>query len=554
MERFSFYLGLFSVTAATLMLQLIQTRILSVMAWYHLAFFVISTAMFGLTAGAVWVYLRGERYSEKTLSFDLAHYSAAFAVSTALALAFQMTLPLLGQPAVTTLLIWIQLAILLSIPFFFSGVVVSLALTRSPYPVGRVYGVDLMGAAVGCFGVLFLLNASDGPSAVLWTSAIAALGALLFSRSGIGGTPDPVPRSARVLRWRSVWLLILVAAATLNSLDNRRLGLYPVFAKTILQLGYLPWFERWNSFSRVVAGMPIEETPHMWGPSPTFNNNEWRVTQSRLTIDGDAATAAYGISGDLSRAKFLTYDVTNLAYYMPERQSAAVIGVGGGRDLLSGRVFGIPRVTGVEINPAFVDLLLRESKFSEFVGLKKIDGVRLLVDEGRSWFARSDETFDVIQMSLTDTWAATGAGAFTLSENGLYTVEAWQIFLRRLNPRGVFTVSRWYSPQDVAETGRMVSLAVAALIEGGAKDPRDHIFLAASRRIATLVVSRSGFSVGELQSLKTATRRLQFDQLIVPDETPTSDILGYIVNARNLLQLGALHARLPSRFDTANGR
>ncbi len=89
---FNFYAGLFCVTAATLMLQLIQTRILSVVAWYHLAFFVISTAMFGLTAGAVWVYLRGERFSEKTLSFDLAHYSIAFAVSTALALAFQMTL------------------------------------------------------------------------------------------------------------------------------------------------------------------------------------------------------------------------------------------------------------------------------------------------------------------------------------------------------------------------------------------------------------------------------------------------------------------------------
>ncbi len=537
MKKFNFYAGLFNVTAATLMLQLIQTRILSVVAWYHLAFFVISTAMFGLTAGAVWVYLRGERFSEKTLSYDLAHYSIAFAVSTALALAFQMTLVPAAQPAVTTLLIWIQLAVFLSVPFFFSGVVVCLALTRSPYPVGRVYGVDLVGAAVGCFGVLFLLNASDGPSAVLWTSVIAALGALLFSRSGIGGAPESIPRSAMVLRWRSVWLLILVAAATFNTLDDRRLGIYPIFAKGRLQLYTLPWFERWNSFSRVIAGKPIEETPQMWGPSPTFDRNEWRLTQSILNIDGDAATAAYGISGDLSRARFLAYDVTNLAYHMPERQNAAIIGVGGGRDVLSALISGISQVTGVEINPVFVNLLLHEPEFSEFVGLNKIDGVTLIVDEGRSWFARSGETFDVIQMSLIDTWAATGAGAFTLSENGLYTVEAWQIFLRRLNPNGVFTVSRWYSPQVVAETGRMVSLAVAALMESGAKNPRDHIFLAASGKIATLIVSRSGFNVDELQSLKTVTRRLQFDRLIVPDEKPTSDVLRNIVNARNRSEL-----------------
>ena len=66
-------------------------------------------------------------------------------------------------------------------------------------------------------------------------------------------------------------------------------------------------------------------------------------------------------------------------------------------------------------------------------------------------------------MSLIDTWAATGAGAFTLSENGLYTVEAWRIFLERLTSDGVFTVSRWYAPGEVNETGRMVSLAVATL-------------------------------------------------------------------------------------------
>lgn len=533
MKPVNFYAGLFCVTAATLMLQLIQTRILSVVSWYHLAFFVISTAMFGLTAGAVWVYLRGARYSERTLSFDLTQYSLAFAVSTAVALAFQMTLAIQPQPTATTFLIWMQLAVFLAIPFFFSGVVVSLALTRSPYPVGRVYGVDLIGAAVGCFGVLLLLNASDGPSAVLWCGVVAALGAVLFSRSGIGAAPDTVTIAAKILRRPLVWLAVLVAAATLNSFDDRRIGLYPLFAKSEPQLAVLPWFERWNSFSRVIARQPWHGPPAMWGPSPTFIAENWHLSQSGLNIDGDAATAAYGIAGDVSRAGFLKYDITNLAYYLPNRQSAAVMGVGGGRDVISARVFGIPRITGVEINPAFVNLLTREPEFSAFVGLNGVEGFDLYLDEARSWFARSDQTFDVIQMSLIDTWAATGAGAFTLSENGLYTVEAWQIFLRRLTPSGVFTVTRWYSPQDTAETGRLVSLAVAALFDAGAEAPKDHIFLAGSRNIATLIVSRAGFSADELRSLKTATQALAFEPLIVPDTEPGSDVLRSIVNARD---------------------
>jgi hypothetical protein len=62
-RRVRFYMALGLVAAATLMLQIIETRIISVVSWYHLAFFVINIAMFGLTAGAVFVYLRSERFA-----------------------------------------------------------------------------------------------------------------------------------------------------------------------------------------------------------------------------------------------------------------------------------------------------------------------------------------------------------------------------------------------------------------------------------------------------------------------------------------------------------
>src|SRR5438094_5713990 len=144
----NFYIGLFLITGCTLMLQVIQTRILSVVAWYHLAFFAISMAMFGLTVGAVWVYLRRDRFTEKMLSYDLSYFSTAFALSILLCLVVQMSLTPMVSRSMTSILTWAELAMCLSIPFFFSGIVVSLALTRSPFPVGRVYGADLVGAAV----------------------------------------------------------------------------------------------------------------------------------------------------------------------------------------------------------------------------------------------------------------------------------------------------------------------------------------------------------------------------------------------------------------------
>src|SRR3954471_22699221 len=169
-QRLCFYLGLGLITAATLMLQIIETRIISVTSWYHLAFFVISIAMFGLTAGAVWVYLHSDTFRSEQLTFHVSVASLSFALATVFALFVQLTIVTSLPASVMSLVAWVEFAVALALPFFFSGIVVSLALTRSPYPVGMVYGADLLGAALGCLGALLLLNSVSGPSAVLWTA------------------------------------------------------------------------------------------------------------------------------------------------------------------------------------------------------------------------------------------------------------------------------------------------------------------------------------------------------------------------------------------------
>ena len=538
----NFYGGVFLVTLATLMLQVIETRILSAVTWYHLAFFVVSTGMFGLTAGAVWVYLRRDRFTQATLSHDLAYYSVAFAIAAAVSLVIQMEIPLRGD-GLASWLAWLALLACLSAPFFFSGVVVSLALTRSPYPVGRVYGVDLAGAALGCLGVLAVLNVTDAPSAVLWISAIAAAAALLFVRSGIGAAWKSGPPLAFLVRRCGLVTLVLLLTAAVNGLSDDRIR--PVFVKGVSEVGKnRPIFDEWNSYSRVTVTDKGARAPKMWGPAPEFRSDDWRIGQRMVLIDGDAGTTTYQLGGDLHNADFLRHDVTNLPYHLPGLDSAAIIGVGGGRDILSARVFGISEVTGVEINPIMVRLLTKEPGYAEFAGLTDLSGITYYVDEARSWFARSDKTFDIIQMSLIDTWAATGAGAFTLSENGLYTVEAWRIFLDRLTPDGVFTVSRWYSPDRIEETGRLVGLAMAAAFDIGLPTPSQHIFLASAGRIATLVFSRSPLSPERLAVLKDIAADMGYGVLIAPGVEPTSRVLGDIVASADSAQLHRYTSRL----------
>jgi hypothetical protein len=67
----AFLTGVFLITFSVLVFQIVQTRILSVLAWYYLAFFAISVAMLGMTIGAVWVYLRRDRFLPDRLASDL---------------------------------------------------------------------------------------------------------------------------------------------------------------------------------------------------------------------------------------------------------------------------------------------------------------------------------------------------------------------------------------------------------------------------------------------------------------------------------------------------
>jgi hypothetical protein len=521
----SFYAGLALVTAATLMLQIVETRIISVTSWYHLAFFVISIAMFGLTAGAVRVYLGGAAYGPERLSYDLVVASLSFALATVAALLVQLTL-VAGMPAsVMSLVAWAEFAIVLALPFFFSGIVVSLALTRSPFPVGTVYGADLLGAALGCLGVLALLSVTSGPSAVLWVATFAGAGGLLFAEAGLGAAPARSRLGAWLFRHRAAICGTLGVLALLNGLTPW--GIRPTIVKEQVERPERLDYERWNSFSRITVDHSGPAAPFLWGPSPKLPPQT--IEQRWMTIDGSASTAVYRFGGDMQDLAFLRYDVSNVAYALPNLKSGAVIGVGGGRDVLSARLFGLTDVVGVEINPILVNLLLQ--RYRDYTAIGRQPGVRFAIDEARSWFARADRTFDIIQMSLIDTWAATGAGAFTLSENGLYTVEAWRIFLDHLTPNGVFTVSRWYAPGAVNETGRMISLASATLHDRGVTDPKRHLFVVATGNIATLILSQAPFSDEALAALKRAVETYDFTILLSPDRPAASPLLESIATA-----------------------
>src|SRR5581483_5878692 len=478
-RRRPFLAGVFLISFAVLVFQVVQTRVLSVIAWYYLAFFAISVAMLGMTAGAVWVYLRRERFAEGPLAAHLSRFAIACAISMPLSLLVQFSLIVSFVPSIAMLMAWSLLLTAMAIPYVFAGVVVSLALTRSPFPVNQVYGVDLIGAALGCVAVVLLLDVLDGPSAIVLAGAIAACAAWSFDAA------LSAPKAARSGLLRPpVIAIALAAAALVNAVSP--IAIKPLVVKDRVEERVTKRYEKWNSYSRIIAEPAVNGPPFLWSPSSKLEP-KLRVPVSVMSIDGAAGTMMPHYDGTKASIDYLRYDLVSLAYRLPGIQKAAVIGVGGGRDILTAHLFGVPEIVGVELNPIFIRLHTQHPFYKTFSNLTMLPSLQLHVDDARSWFASTPQKFDLVQMSMIDTWAATGAGAFSLSENGLYTLEGWRAFLNTLTDHGVFTVSRWYNADNVNETGRMIGLATAALLDMGVADARPHLFVARASTIATLV-------------------------------------------------------------------
>jgi hypothetical protein len=134
--------------------------------------------------------------------------------------------------SLTTVISWSLLLIFMAVPYVFSGIVVSLALTRSPFPTGQVYGVDLMGAALGCMGVILLLNLLDGPTAVIVCGAVCGLSAVAFASSA---APEDMQRLKSNPWWRrpTPVTIALAVFAILNSLAP--VGVRPILVKNNLE-------------------------------------------------------------------------------------------------------------------------------------------------------------------------------------------------------------------------------------------------------------------------------------------------------------------------------
>ncbi|MBU0731391.1 hypothetical protein KKC88_00755 [Patescibacteria group bacterium] len=512
------YLGLFFTTLATLFFEVLLTRIFSVTLWYHFSFFVISIVMFGMTIGALIVFLFPRVFSEERVAKQITLSSLLFSLSIFFSFLIYTFLPGYGENLSDKIFYFFWTIVLISLPFIFSGITVTLALTKFPKRTSQLYATDLIGAALGGIALIFCLRFFNGVGAAIIVAILAGLGALFFALT--------LKNKGYV---KFIILIIVtggVAMAGYLALLDR--GVEPVRLKYIKgKIEREPLWEKWNSFSRIrVVGEEGFLTRPIEAGISTIYPSDRKIEQFKLNIDGSASSPIYKFNGDFNRLDFLKFDLTNMVHYLRLDADVLVVGSGGGRDVISALAFGQKSVTALELNENVLKAVNEE--FGDYSGhLDQYENVEFINAEARSHIAGIEDKYDVIQIALIDTWAATAAGAFVLSENNLYTIEAWDLFLDHLNEDGILTVSRWMVENNPHEIYRLTTLATQALLDQGAENPGKHIILLKNKhrfesngaKLGTILVSREPFTEQDLETARQRAEEMNFDIVFMPGQS-----------------------------------
>ncbi len=457
---------------AALLLELGLTRLFSVVLFYHFAFLTISIALLGLGAGGVFAHLRKDalaRFETRALVARLCATSA-LVVPLVLLIVLHTSVSLALSKANLMRLTAIYLAS--AVPFFLVGLAFSLVFAREARHISRLYAADLAGGALACLAIVPLLNLLGGPNTVLFTGVCMAAAGTVWADQGKA-------------RWsnagRAALVLLLMAANYSGKLFDI------LYAKGWRHHGAWVEFARWNAISRVEVD----------------RQGDTRA----IVIDADASTYLMHVDPKTNWQgtaweKSLMSAPPALVNVLRPHGDYAIIGPGGGVDVVRAVAAGSRNVTGIEINSIIANTIMR-GRYADYVyHLYEQPEVHIHVTDGRSFVRHANQRFDVVQMTLVDTWASTAAGAFALSENNLYTVEAFREYFEHLKPDGMIAVTRWEFRQP-REALRVVSVGMQALHELGVKDTRANFIVVSKGNLVddgipvVVLAKRSAFTADE---------------------------------------------------------
>lgn len=441
------YAGVFFLTASGLILEIGLTRIFSATIWYHFAFVAVSAALLGWGLGGFAVHL-----ARKRLAPSLAQAGTLcllYALAIPAALLFMVRYPFERE----RLPFYFAASVM---PFLLAGMALSVVFDVLRARTSRIYFADLLGAAAGALSATLLLSWLGGEATVLAAALGPAVAAACLR-------PGLLPASAAAV--------VAVVATISTGSGSEAIAIRGAPRKAMYRdLAASPQariaLTGWNAYSRIDAVTGL-------GPGQL----------ARLYIDADAWTNVHRWDGRVESLVGLCGWYRALPYRLARPHETLIIGPGGGYDVLTALGCGSERVVTAELNPLMLGFARHFG--AEAGNLYDHARVEAHLAEGRHFLERSGRRFDLILLGFVDSWASMASGGMSLSENYLYTVEAFRAYLDSLTDDGMLVIQRWDVdvPRLVANAVALLGPAAAARVavvsqrQGNGSDPPQMTFM-----------------------------------------------------------------------------
>lgn len=485
-------------------------QLFSIIQWHHFAYMIISLALLGYGASGSFLALASRRL--------LAHYPLAYISNLVLFSLSIVSCYLLAQqiPFNPEEVLWdssqiLRLSgvyLLLALPFFFAANSIGLSLTYHHRNASRLYAADLIGAGLGSLGIVLLLYLLFPNQALLLLGSLGALTAAVAWLE-LGLKPRP---------WAMLAILIALLPFTLPA-SWTELNISPYKGlNQLLQISGTRIAEQRSSPLGLISVVESPMMPLRHAPGLSLNATVEPPSQLGVFTDADNMTVITAYPDKLEKLSYLDQMTSALPYHLVPVQKLLVLGAGGGSDILQARYNGVKDIDAVELNPQLIELLQKNYRtFSgDLYGKENLHiDFNIYADEARGFVTKSSERYDLIQLSLLDSFSASSAGLYALNESYLYTVEALQTYLRRLKPDGMLAISRWIKlpPRDGL---KLFATAIKALQKSGVNDVSKQLILIRGWQTSTLLIKNGTFTPGEISSLLEFCKKRSFDVAYYP--------------------------------------
>jgi len=528
------------VSASALAYEVLLMRLLSIVQWHHFAYMIISLALLGFGASGTFLTI-ARRWLLKHFAASYILFAVLFGMASIACFALAQLIPFNPFEIVWGAREPMKLALMyciLFVPFFFAASSIGIAFMRFQDRIGSIYLFNLFGAGLGAIAIIALLRLTP-PTLCLGAICAAAIGA-----AGIAALDRELGRAKRLAE-----LLVVVAIAVVvlwSALPLKlRLSEYKGLSKALL----MPDAEVIMEESHPLGLVTVVESPkvpfrHAPGLSPL---SEIEIPdQLGIFIDGDSLTAITRSTGSESGKEFFGSFTQAAAYELVESPRVLVLGSGGATDVLAAVSEGAGEVDAVELNPSIARMVT--DTYAPLLGdVFDDEGVTQYVDEARGFVENAKEKYDIVELTLLDSFSASSAGLYALSESYLYTVEALEKYLGALRPGGIVSITRWLKvpPRDSL---KLLATAIDALRNRGVEDPGRRLALVRGWKTSTLLIKDGEFTEDEIRRIKSFSEKRAFDVAYYPgisrDEANRFNVL-----ARPYLYDGALALLGDSRAD-----